>query len=753
MASRGNLAVKRSPVRRSVALAGTALVLFSVLLQSLRLAGAPPVHAEDAYTLEISTASSASSVAPGGSVHDTATLVGDDGPAAGTITFFVCGPAEVTAAGCPSGGTQVGSPTAVAASNDGGTAQSADYMAGETPEAAGTYCWRAEYTPDPATEYDPEIHTDASAECFMVDAAPTDPLDKPDTDIQVTKTPDAGSVAVGATITWTIDVTNIGDGVATHVVMTDQLPPGAVWTENESVCEITGPAGSQVLTCNVGDESANHTRTYHVTGTADGSVCGQLTNTASATADLEADDLLGNNSDTGTVTVLCGLIAVTKLGNPAGPVDAGDQVGFDITVTNTGTATVTGVHVDDALPAGLDWEIASTGGSDCAITGSVGSQVLACDEPSMAPGDSFVTHIQALSDTADCGMVDNAVFVTSDNGGGAEATASVEVVCAAPGITKTADHAAPVESGGQIGFTVTVTNTAAATAVDLHVSDALDSRFTWTIESQSGALTWSLAGNQLSTSGDLPTGSSSVHVVATTPTTGTEAPCGPVPNTAFLTQGSGENATPIGDATAAETVLCAEPPSDLGIAKSNDAPIETIQTSAGPVGLPTAQVGDTITYTLTYTAGGVQHHGVITDVLPAGVTYVAGTATGSDEFSFIGFDGSTRTLRWEADVVTKGGTVSYDVTIDVAANELSQPLVNVATIVTDEQPADDANSPVFVGTVPQDLPPTDALGPSAAPTSPGSGLMLIVLSVAALALALAFTVPAPGHVRRRDRLR
>src|SRR4029079_6484915 len=151
----------------------------SLLLQSASFATAPPVHAQDEYTLTITTATSSSSVALGGSVHDDATLVGDDGPAAGTITFFVCDPTEVTAAGCPSGGTQVGSPVAVETTDAGGTARSSDYMFGDAADTAGMYCWRAEYTPDPSVEYAADVHTDASAQCFTVAAPPTEPAGAP----------------------------------------------------------------------------------------------------------------------------------------------------------------------------------------------------------------------------------------------------------------------------------------------------------------------------------------------------------------------------------------------------------------------------------------------------------------------------------------------------------------------------------------------------------------------------------------------
>src|SRR5262245_33367151 len=70
MASWGIRALLGARARRSVAVIWAALFVLSILLQSVRLATAPPVRAEEAYTLEIATAVSASSVALGGSVHD-----------------------------------------------------------------------------------------------------------------------------------------------------------------------------------------------------------------------------------------------------------------------------------------------------------------------------------------------------------------------------------------------------------------------------------------------------------------------------------------------------------------------------------------------------------------------------------------------------------------------------------------------------------------------------------------------------------
>jgi uncharacterized repeat protein (TIGR01451 family) len=97
-------------------------------------------------------------------VTDTATLSGTDGPASGTVKFFVCTPGQITGTGCPSGGSQVGGTVAVTTSANGGTATSAGY----SPAAAGKYCFRAEYTPNAASQYLAASHTNATTECFTV---------------------------------------------------------------------------------------------------------------------------------------------------------------------------------------------------------------------------------------------------------------------------------------------------------------------------------------------------------------------------------------------------------------------------------------------------------------------------------------------------------------------------------------------------------------------------------------------------------
>ncbi len=195
----------------------------------------------------------------------------------------------------------------------------------------------------------------------------------------------------------------------------------------------------------------------------------------------------------------------------------------------------------------------------------------------------------------------------------------------------------------------------------------------------------------------------------------------------------------------------------LVISKSNNAPIETLELPDGTTAdLPTAPEGSTVTFTLHYTfSGDPVTHGVITDVLPLGLTYVNGSATNNAEFTFVAYSSTTRTLTWTAAKVIASGTVTYQAKVDVGAAARPQPLVNVATISSDQTPPDDDKSEVFVPVIPKGEtniptpPPTD-LAPSQ-PSNPGPGMGLLLAVLGLLVVGVGFVTPAPAVIRRRNR--
>ncbi len=199
--------------------------------------------------------------------------------------------------------------------------------------------------------------------------------------------------------------------------------------------------------------------------------------------------------------------------------------------------------------------------------------------------------------------------------------------------------------------------------------------------------------------------------------------------------------------------------SDLTIDKSNNAPLVNV----GGTNLPTASEGSTVTFTLTYThTGSASHDGTITDVLPVGLTYVAGSATDSADFSFDGYNAGTRTLTWTADEgVSASGSVSYMATVDASAAGIPQPLKNLATIDSGGTEPDTDISDVYVPVPPlgetdnpgvPTAPATDVLS-SGGTAAPGMNLGIVLALLVIVTLVVVFATPIPSALRGRNRRR
>ncbi|HXG26867.1 MAG TPA: DUF11 domain-containing protein, partial [Candidatus Binatia bacterium] len=181
------------------------------------------------------------------------------------------------------------------------------------------------------------------------------------------------------------------------------------------------------------------------------------------------------NSTTECFTVAPATIQITKTANPAGPVTVGGEIGFDITVSNTGTGTALDIEVTDELPAGISWTAdaptGNTTGVSCEIDTTADPDELTCTDPSLPGGASWTVHIHGVTDDADCGTVSNSAEVTTSNDGSDEDDAEVLVACPALDIVKTDNDATYDEVGDVITYEITVTNIGNVTLTSVVVSD------------------------------------------------------------------------------------------------------------------------------------------------------------------------------------------------------------------------------------------------------------------------------------------
>lgn len=253
-------------------------------------------------------------------------------------------------------------------------------------------------------------------------------------------------------------------------------------------------------------------------------------------------------------------IHITKTANPVGPVSAGTSIGFDVSISNTGTADATGVTISDALPAGggLNWSL-SPAFSGCSITGAVGAQTLSCSFATLAAGASLgPIHITSGTSKLDCAVISNTATIAATNADGGTSTATVTVQCPDVSIVKAANPVGPVSAGDPIGFDITVSNAGPGDAANVTVSDplpaGLGSDLDWSLDpSFAGcSITGAVGSQSLScTFASLASGGSigPIHITSGT----SQQDCADVSNTATVASGNDGG----GSSTDTVSVQCA----------------------------------------------------------------------------------------------------------------------------------------------------------------------------------------------------
>jgi uncharacterized repeat protein (TIGR01451 family) len=188
------------------------------------------------------------------------------------------------------------------------------------------------------------------------------PASGPTADLGITMVASPTTGTVGATLTYTVTVTNLGPDPSTNTTFDDLLPPGVAYVG--AIPSQGGPASLDGghLTGNLGTiaAGASATLTIVVTPTA----AGAITNAANVTGD-DFDPAAGNNRATLTTMVTPAIpninLAISQA-TSASPGLVGQAQYFVIKASNLGTGPATHVTVVDTLPR------------DVTIVGAVPSQ-------------------------------------------------------------------------------------------------------------------------------------------------------------------------------------------------------------------------------------------------------------------------------------------------------------------------------------------------------------------------------------------
>ncbi|EIM78829.1 hypothetical protein A3SI_00005, partial [Nitritalea halalkaliphila LW7] len=310
-------------------------------------------------------------------------------------------------------------------------------------------------------------------------------------DLVIEKIAESSVVNAGELVTYTIRVRNVGSGEAENVLVRDVLNPALsfVSADNGGVFE------SGVVTWNLAAIAANETVVLQLQVRVDPLLTAETTIENIATVISPSDPGGEKASDPEVITVNPGqtTIEVTKVAD-SDRVSVGDQLGFTITVRNTGNSPAIGLIVVDDIPESL---------MILSITGnavSTGNRIT-WTVPVLQPGQQVVLTVITMVMREGAPIV-NTVFVTGENVPDEEAsTDPIGFNTADLAITKEVS-AAVVQVGKQFEYRLTVRNLSTNTANEVVVTDfiPLPTRFvdasptagTASYDNTTRVLTWNI---------------------------------------------------------------------------------------------------------------------------------------------------------------------------------------------------------------------------------------------------------------------
>ena len=516
----------------------------------------------------------------------------------------------------------------------------------------------------------------------------------------ITKSANAEEVDEGKDIVYTVTIGNMKEAHAAwkNVTMTDQLPEGVKLVDgsvylNKKSAEYTLKDG--ILSVKVGDISEGKEAVVTFKVTVQKGMAGKtITNTAVAKGDNgTAEDKSYTATDKG-VSINQGDIKphIEKKANKK-TANVGDRITYTITASNAKDATykITDAVVTDTLPQGLSLRDGSiqVNGTSAAYAYGEDDRQLRVHVGDIEPGKSVkVTFAAEVTRDAYNSTIKNVAVLSGSNI--IDVRAEDEGIVIAPGevqptLTKQASKA-EANVGDTITYTLTAGNGKDATVaiengaiIDV-LPQGLDFKYgSVQINDQNvSGTTYDAESRTLTVPvGEIAAGASVKVTFAVTVTK--DAYGSTIKNVAVLT---GDN-TP-------DT-----PAEDPGVTVDDGKTRPTLTKESNK---KTAEVGDTITYTLT--AGNTEtavvaiEDGVITDVLPQGLEFKAGSVqVNGKSVSGTSYDDDTRTLTVPVGKIDIDSSVKVTFMATITKDAYGKTIKNVAVLSSSNGPDVKAEDP------------------------------------------------------------
>ena len=479
-----------------------------------------------------------------------------------------------------------------------------------------------------------------------IDTDQTSPQDTTDTtpvlypNLTLSKTNNSGAgVLPGNPVEYTLDWSV--DKRVYNVALSDPLNGDLNYVPGS--CSGGCSENNGVLTWNLGDLSGAANGSFTFEAVVDTSTSqSSLANTATLTADNAS-----SQNATSQVTILNTGLNFTKTATQSNLLP-GETVEYTLSYTNSGSATLTGVTLEDTLPSGLAYIPNSCSGGCTENNGT-----LTWNPGNLLPNATGSVSFEAnLSQTFTAANVSNVTSLDTDQTDAQTATETTPVLYPNLTLNKTNNRPGGALPGETVEYTLDWS--VDKRAYNVILSDPLNGNLNYVPNSctggcvvDNGTLTWDL--------GDLNgAGNGSFTFEAQIDSNTTQ---NSIANTATLT---------------ADSTTPRSQTSNVAILTSG---LNFTKTAAQSDALP----GETLTYTLNYanTGSAALTGAVITDTLPNDLTYVPNSCSN-------GCNENNGVLTWNLGTLSNQdtGSVTFQAQVNTTTNAIE--IINTATLDTDQ---------------------------------------------------------------------
>ncbi len=451
-------------------------------------------------------------------------------------------------------------------------------------------------------------------------------------------------VAAGDSLTITLTYANTGSGAGGMATIVDMLPANTTFVSatNGGTYDST----SNRVTWNLGvlAMGASGSVSYVVT------VATPLAN-GTVLSDMATFSATNNPAVTATSSAtVASAPSLTLTDTPApSPVAADGMLVYTLGYANSGSDAASTATITYALPANVTFQTASGNGAYSTSTNTVSWNL-----GSIAAGYSGTVTVTVLvaSPIANGTVLTDAASLATGNAATVLANTNVTVTSTAVLSLTETGAPNPVAAGTDLVYTLAYGNNGTDTATAASIVAAVPGNTTFV--SATGGGTYDSGTNQVT----FDLGSVAAGITGTV--TFTVQVAAPLANATSLAASSTMSATGVAGAPAMATTPVASAPT-LSLTNTG---------TPNPV-----LAGNQLTYTLAIANNGTDAaHGVsLTDTLPAGLSFVSASNSGS-------YDTSTNTVSWSLGDLGAGGTASVTLLVLVNSSAAAGVLADTATL-------------------------------------------------------------------------